>query len=154
MARRVSIEEINQTDLRILLDTNVLIDAFHQPLGPVDTQLVRVARNKLYTIDLVLWEFLQPGRVSQEQVKSRLNWLRQRSIRRMNEWPPAIWKSFRVLLTLNRPQGTPSPVDGTLMACTLALRKRYVLATADRDDFADVPGIGLVAEFLPPRSPR
>lgn len=151
MARYMSLEDANKAERLILFDTNVLISAYRcnqstDPNGPLFRELLgRVEGSRRFTSELVLWEFLHPN-ISCEEINIRRKWLKINLVKIHGKYPSGYIKTYEVLAKLQDARG--DPVDGALAAYSVASKGKFVIATADSDDFCWHKDIVVIADFF------
>jgi predicted nucleic acid-binding protein len=134
-ARRLTLEQAREANLRCLFDTCVLIDWFNEK----DDSSDRVLRGNRTTSIIALWEFLhgKAGELLGANLrKERRDFLQDKGVRVL---PFRGEPSFRPLIELPRP---PQVQDALLASECLA--SRLALVTHNIGDFEDVTGLLLV----------
>ena len=151
MARRMSLEDANKSECYVLFDSNVLINAYksvqsNDPYGlKARDLLMQINGSRRFTSELVLWEFLHPN-LPREDMNSRRKWLKKNFVKVKEDRQWGYIDTFKALVVL--PQARGNPVDGTLAAYSIASKGKFVIATADGDDFCWHKDIAVIVDFF------
>lgn len=128
----------------VLLDSQALIKAFHreEQHGEPSELLMRIPGERRYASLVTVFEFVCNN--AREEVRRRLEWLNDRSIK----VAPLTKEASRAFQNLRGDTPNCNHLNDLLIAAT-AISTDLALASAD-GDFRIMQGVLLVAEFLEP----
>jgi len=145
MAYPVTIDRVRAQGLRVVFDTNILIDAIQEPDGgPIKRAIADVPLGNRFVTSVVLWEFICHRQIHGRTRASRRDWLKNRQLSQIHDPSPQVFSKLRELIASPGAQGAPA--DAILAA--MALVDEVAIATNNLRDYCWHGKIAVVSEFI------